>query len=40
MASKIEKWAKEEPAPDIPLMHYFAAPKIRKDPIGTVLIIG
>ncbi|KAF1983254.1 aldehyde dehydrogenase [Aulographum hederae CBS 113979] len=36
----LEKWAKDESAPDIDLMNKFFAPKIRKDPMGTVLVIG
>ena len=40
MANNIEKWMKEESAPDIALMNKFFAPKIRKDPMGAVLIIG
>ncbi|KAB8342863.1 hypothetical protein FH972_022460 [Carpinus fangiana] len=36
----LAKWAKEESAPDIPLMNKAMSPKIRKDPLGAVLIIG
>ncbi|KAL6721377.1 Hexadecenal dehydrogenase [Lecanora helva] len=36
----LEKWAKDETAPDIPLANKLLFPKIRKDPLGCVLIIG
>jgi beta-apo-4'-carotenal oxygenase len=31
---------KDEKAPDIDLMNSFLSPKIRKDPLGAVLVIG
>lgn len=31
---------KDETAPDIPLLNKALQPHIRKDPLGTVLIIG
>ncbi|PTU18216.1 hypothetical protein P175DRAFT_0354546 [Aspergillus ochraceoroseus IBT 24754] len=34
------KWVKDESAPDIDLTFKFMSPKIRKDPLGCVLIIG
>ena len=40
MCNNLEKWAKDESAPDIPLMNKAFSPRIRKDPLGTVLIIG
>ncbi|KAI9716506.1 MAG: hypothetical protein M1828_007666 [Chrysothrix sp. TS-e1954] len=40
VANSLEKWAKDEPAPDIDLMNKAFSPKIRKDPLGCVLIIG
>lgn len=40
VSKNLEKWAKDEKAEDIPLMHYFMSPMIRKDPLGCVLIIG
>ncbi|RDW91239.1 hypothetical protein BP5796_02404 [Coleophoma crateriformis] len=40
-ASKnLAEWMKDEKAPDIPLTNTFVAPHIRKEPLGTVLIIG
>lgn len=36
----LDKWVKDEPAPDVPFIYKAMAPKIRKDPMGTVLIIG
>ena len=40
MCSKLRKWAKDEPPADIPLMHSVLSAKIRKEPLGCVLIIG
>ena len=36
----LEKWAADESAPDIPLANKLLNPKIRKEPLGTVFIIG
>jgi beta-apo-4'-carotenal oxygenase len=36
----MDKWVKDEPAQDIPLMLQGLRPRIRKDPMGTVLIVG
>ncbi|KAF2399538.1 aldehyde dehydrogenase [Trichodelitschia bisporula] len=36
----LEKWMKDESPPDIPLMNKALSPRIRKDPLGTVLVIG
>ncbi|KAK8190342.1 Aldehyde/histidinol dehydrogenase [Phyllosticta capitalensis] len=36
----IPKWSKDESAPDIPLINKGVFPKIRKDPLGAVLVIG
>ena len=36
----LRKWLKDEKAEDIDLMFKFMKPVIRKDPLGTVLIIG
>lgn len=36
----LDKWAKDESAADIPLANKLIFPKIRKDPLGCVLIIG
>ena len=40
VTKNLEKWSKDEPAPDIPLMNTLLNPIIRKEPLGTVLIIG
>ena len=40
VCNKIEQWAKDEKAPDIPLSNALLKPKIRKEPFGLVLIIG
>ncbi|KAI9748953.1 MAG: hypothetical protein M4579_007062 [Chaenotheca gracillima] len=36
----LPKWAEDEKAPDIELAHWAVRPKIRKDPLGNVLILG
>lgn len=36
----LDKWLKDESAPDIALTFKPQRPKIRKDPMGTVLIVG
>ena len=36
----LDKWAKDETAADIQLANKLLFPKIRKDPLGCVLIIG
>ena len=36
----LDKWAKDESAADIQLANKLLFPKIRKDPLGCVLIIG
>ncbi|KAJ5168083.1 Beta-apo-4'-carotenal oxygenase [Penicillium canariense] len=36
----LHKWVKDEKAPDIELSFKFMSPKIRKDPLGCVLVIG
>lgn len=36
----LDKWLKDEPAPDIPWIYKALSPKIRKDPMGTVLVVG
>jgi len=38
--NNLEKWAKDESAPDIALMNKPLNPKIRKEPLGCVLILG
>ena len=40
VCDNLKKWAKDETAPDIPLANKLLFPKIRKDPLGCVLIIG
>jgi beta-apo-4'-carotenal oxygenase len=40
ICSNLEKWMKDESAPDISLTNKFLGPKIRKDPLGVVLVIG
>ena len=40
VCNSLEKWAKDEKAPDIGLSNALLFPKIRKDPLGCVLIIG
>ncbi|KAJ5557140.1 hypothetical protein N7494_001055 [Penicillium frequentans] len=36
----LHKWVKDEKAPDIDLQFKLMGPKIRKDPLGCVLVIG
>jgi beta-apo-4'-carotenal oxygenase len=36
----LASWMKEEKAPDIPLMNTIMKPRIRKEPLGSVLVIG
>ncbi len=38
--SNLAKWMKDESPPDIALMNKIVSPKIRKDPMGVVLVIG
>lgn len=40
MTNNLEKWCKDESAQDIELANKFMRPKIRKDPLGIVLVIG
>jgi beta-apo-4'-carotenal oxygenase len=40
VCQNLAKWAKDEAAPDVPLMNMALAPKIRKEPLGSVLVIG
>ena len=40
MTNNLEKWCKDESAQDIDLANKFMRPKIRKDPLGVVLVIG
>ena len=38
--NNLREWAKDEKAPGVPLDMMILRPKIRKDPLGAVLIIG
>ncbi|KAI4195429.1 MAG: hypothetical protein LQ346_003448 [Caloplaca aetnensis] len=40
VTQNLHKWVKDEAAPDIPLVNKLLSPRIRKDPLGAVLIIG
>lgn len=40
MTKNLEKWAKDEKAPDVDLAYSLMKPTIRKDPLGCVLVIG
>ena len=40
VCNNLKKWTKDETAPDIPLVNKLVRPKIRKDPLGVVLVIG
>ncbi|KAJ5098412.1 hypothetical protein N7532_005413 [Penicillium argentinense] len=40
MTRNLHTWVKDEKAPDIDFMFKFFNPKIRKDPLGCVLVIG
>lgn len=40
VTKNLAAWAKDENAPDMPLMNTALNPKIRKEPLGAVLVIG
>ncbi|KAL8654059.1 MAG: hypothetical protein Q9226_003584 [Calogaya cf. arnoldii] len=40
VTQNLEKWVKDEKASDIPLANKLLSPRIRKDPLGAILIIG
>lgn len=40
VTKNLAKWMKDEKAPDIPLANALLAPHIRKEPLGTALVIG
>ncbi|KAH8821064.1 Aldehyde/histidinol dehydrogenase [Xylogone sp. PMI_703] len=40
MTKNLRRFMKDEPGEDIPLMNTVLSPKIRKEPLGTVLVIG
>lgn len=40
VSRNLHKWVKDEKAEDIDFNYKFMNPKIRKDPLGCVLVIG
>lgn len=40
VCKNLKKWMKDEPAPDIALTNSVFSPTIRKEPLGTALVIG
>jgi hypothetical protein len=40
VCDNLEKWMKDESAPDVDFSNKLMGPKIRKDPLGAVLVIG
>jgi beta-apo-4'-carotenal oxygenase len=38
--NNLEKWAKEESAADVPLTFMAMRPRVRKEPLGVVLVLG
>ncbi|TVY20370.1 Beta-apo-4'-carotenal oxygenase [Lachnellula arida] len=40
VTKNLEKWAKDESPPDMDLPNKLFSPRIRKEPLGTVLVIG
>jgi beta-apo-4'-carotenal oxygenase len=40
VSNNLERWVKDEPAPDMTFTNKFMSPRIRKEPLGAVLIIG
>jgi beta-apo-4'-carotenal oxygenase len=40
VTKKLPQWAKDEKAEDIEFQHSLMSPRIRKDPLGCVLVIG
>lgn len=40
VCNNLKKWAKEEKAADIPLMMAAMRPRVRKEPLGVVLVLG
>lgn len=40
ICENLELWAKDESASDIPITYAPMAPKIRKDPLGVILVLG
>jgi beta-apo-4'-carotenal oxygenase len=40
MSNNLRKWAADEKPDDMAFSHKLVSPRIRKDPLGTVLVIG
>lgn len=40
VCKNLAKWMKEEKAQDMDIINRFVSPRIRKDPLGAVLVIG
>jgi beta-apo-4'-carotenal oxygenase len=40
MANNLEKWAKDEKPEDVGFPNNLMSPRLRKDPLGVVLVIG
>ena len=40
VCDNLGKWMRDESAPDIEFTNKLMSPKIRKDPLGAVLVIG
>jgi beta-apo-4'-carotenal oxygenase len=40
VTKNLAKWMKDEKAPDISFPWILTSPRIRKDPLGAVLVIG
>jgi beta-apo-4'-carotenal oxygenase len=40
MTNNLRKWAADEKPDDMAFSHKLVSPRIRKDPLGTVLVIG
>lgn len=40
MANNLDKWSKDERPDNIDFINRFMSPRIRKDPLGIVLVIG
>lgn len=40
ICKNLEKWAKDEKPAEIAMMHWMVSPRIRKDPLGVVVVLG
>lgn len=40
VCDNLEQWMREEKPADIPLMHWAVQPRVRKEPLGVVLVLG